>query len=226
LVVATTGLWFFTGLLWRTTTRAVQGEEKAISMAAQSAAAADLHARAVVALQLPILSATPQPPVDRDMEPVGVDGRLPKTFAIHEARVRNDGNTSATPIDLRWGWQVAAVLPPDPVYAETRIPGSEKIIAAGNAEGFPVYLSITLTDTQHELIGERRTHFWLYTSIRFFDFMGMKRETGACWRWQVQSVIVDEGISVIREMYDFSPMAWNVPPAYIRKNLPCDEPEH
>jgi hypothetical protein len=121
--------------------------------------------------------------------------------------------------------QVAAVLPADPVYVQTRIPGLQRIITAGNAEDFPVLLSITLTDTQRKLIGERRTYFWVYASIRFFDFMGMKRETGFCWQWRTQSITVNtvDADPVISEAYGFSPMARIVPEAYIRRNRPCDE---
>jgi len=216
LVVVTGGMWIYTYKLWRTTGEAVRDEKRAVE-------AADLHARAVVALQLPVLSAAPDPPADRNMAPVGIDGRLPKTFAIYEATIRNDGNTSAAPIDLRVGWEVAPILPPDPNYAETRIPGSERIITARSTDRFPVYLSVNLTDAQCTLIGERRTYFWLYASIRFFDFMGTKRETGFCWQWRVQSVTGNAGNPEISETYGFSPMAWGVPPAYTRKNRPCDE---
>lgn len=212
LALATFGLFISTTGLWIFTRRAIQGEEKA-------ARAAALHARAVVALQLPILRADPAHPKTPDDTPISGERQFIRDCLVVGITFRNDGMTTAAPLSLRHGWCVIDTLPALPVYTRRRQLRPTEAIPPGGKRYFPIQGDITMNKEDATRTLTETAHFWLYAAVEFFDFMDVRRETRFCWRWEGRETTSD-GTEFFTSAYGFGTPP-DVPEAYTWKSREC-----
>jgi hypothetical protein len=149
-----------------------------------AANAADLSARAAIAIELPVIQA----------EPVGFgtgdevkDGKFTEHFSLKYFDFTNQGRTKARPIEVKWGWTVGDKLPPVPVY---KLDKSFELDAILKPEGkiglFITTVSMEIAPGDTNRITSRdpnnETELWLYCCFVYEDFMRARHEIGFCWR--------------------------------------------
>lgn len=160
------------------------GTLKATAVAAK---AADLSAKAAVALELPIIRA----------EPIGFglgiaqneSGERFENFGLQCFEFTNRGRTEAYPIELHWGWIVTDKLPNTPEYKlsksfdlKTTLNEAEGTIALYVRE-FDMGLSQGDTEkiTNRDPTLQVRLH--LYCRLTYEDFMYERRTIRFCWKY-------------------------------------------
>jgi hypothetical protein len=146
-----------------------------------AANAADLSARAAIAVQLPVVR----------VEPVGFgwgrsqEGDNPETeyFGLQCFDLTNLGRTDAFPVEIRWGWFVGDKLPDIPIYVHRKrfeidaILRPEKRIVI-YVTGFEML--IEPGDTAR--IVRNNITLWLYSRVVYLDFMQTRHEADFCWK--------------------------------------------
>jgi hypothetical protein len=175
------------------------GTVKATAVAAN---AADLSARAAIAIQLPIIRVVPDGLAH-------AEGQIEDCY-VHAVTISNLGDTKAFPKEVIYGWTVGETLPQEPRYQiSTKFPHNcilepGKINFIQNLDG-----SFPLKDGQWTRISAGN-YLWFYCAIIYEDFMGETRSHGFCWRWS------NTGIG----------LGWRVEKAdaYNKKNAALSEP--
>jgi hypothetical protein len=151
-----------------------------------AANAADLSARAAVALELPLIRA----------EPVGFGlgitqnaaGERFEHFGLQCFEFSNRGRTKAFPIELNWGWIVSDKLPDIPEYRLSKLFDLKATIS--EVEGITLLyvreFDMELTEGDTERITDRspaaQVKLWLYCHLVYEDFMDERRSIGFCWK--------------------------------------------
>jgi hypothetical protein len=157
----------------------------ALEATAIAARAADLSARAAVALELPIIRALPEGFAFGSSQ----DGDGPRIeYCVVVALVcSNLGRTKAFPVEVRCGFTIGDTLPDIPVYTFTK-PFPIGLILQENGAGQSPQININdfeipLADGDEGRMRNRQVKFWFYYSIAYLDFMDVRHEVGFCWRW-------------------------------------------
>jgi hypothetical protein len=180
------------------------------------AAAANLSAKAAIALELPLLRAFPSNPIilseafsvaDHYAGQINMHGPMTQYAGINEIFLRNDGRTHAIPVNLGAGWSVVDQLPEEPSYTTTRAAWAQSIAKENETVGTALAVAVRMTDEQLLNIHNGTCHFWLYLSVEYLDFMDRMHEARFCWRWERRGV----------NMHQWIPHN-DVPAAYTLKN--------
>jgi hypothetical protein len=151
---------------------------RADNTARLAANAADLSARAAVAIELPIIR------IDPDNGSFGVRqefGIRTEELLIQHVGFKNDGRTKAFPIEVAFGWTVGDTLPANPVYRHTKPFGVDSIIGPDILQVDNVNLCIDLPDGGYDQLRSGSTNFWFYCRFAYLDFMQTRHEAGFCW---------------------------------------------
>jgi hypothetical protein len=148
-----------------------------------AATAADLSARAAVAIELPVIRAAPH----NFAYGSSMDGDNPRIDWCVLAYVNflNVGRTQAFPIELRCGWTVGDKLPDVPAYTGTKAFPIDLIFKPNDEE--PDRMRINDFDLKFEpgvcdKVRSNTASLWFYCSLVYLDFMQTRHEAGFCWQ--------------------------------------------
>jgi hypothetical protein len=148
--------------------------DKTTSIAAN---AADLNARAALALQLPLIQVTPTP-LGHSL--VGQN----EFCSVHFVDIYNRGETKAFPKEILYGWTVGDTLPPEPFYPYLDKFRFNAILEANGPRAFQMFLSLQHPLKPSEWAGiSKGNYLWFYVHLIYDDFMGETRHLARCWRW-------------------------------------------
>jgi hypothetical protein len=154
-----------------------------LKAAAVAANAADLSARAAIAIELPIIRVAP------DRFGYGsrqnIDGPRIEYCAIHTLDFSNGGRTRAIPIEVRCGGFIGDKLPDVPAYTFTKSFPINVFFETSPAEPSRLYLSdfeIILATGDTDKLMNRNTTLWFYCCVVYLDFMETQHEVGFCWK--------------------------------------------
>lgn len=145
-----------------------------------AANAADLSARAAIAIELPILRAAPNGLSHGSTREFGITR---EHCSAHYVNISNGGKTKALPIELQYGYSVGA-LPKAPRYPFTETYDPNAVI-----ETDPKVTQTFLRENCHlemgewSLISSGNLTLWIYWNLVYMDFMRNRREAAFCWRW-------------------------------------------
>jgi hypothetical protein len=154
--------------------------EKQIEVALKAANAADLSARAAIALQLPIIGV--QANSLGHGESTSGKENIEDCY-VHSVIVANLGDTKAFPKEVLFGWTAGETLPDQPRYQfVAKFP--QNCILQPNQLGLVQSLSgsLILKEGQWTKICGGN-YLWFYCAILYEDFMGETRSHGFCWLW-------------------------------------------
>ncbi len=192
LFVYTARLYYATRGLWQVAKDQAIDMKASIAVATQSANAATLSAQAAIGIELPILKATPVNYLLHLNAPIPTNetfaGRphndVPSKYSgIGSVCIVNHGRTQAFPIVFEYGWKVASVLPPIPMYTGTERFNHAVVIKQDHDYTIGLDCTIELSESEIAVIGKETDWLWFYGSIHYFDFLNEKREARFCWRW-------------------------------------------
>jgi hypothetical protein len=148
-----------------------------------TAEAADLSARAAIAIELPIIKASPEPLGKGSTTKQGI---MTEYISVHSVILSNVGRTNAFPVELRYGFAVG-VLPKQPQYTFVETYLFNDIFDADPKAGNRKFLSESkeIKGGIWERICAGSLPVWFYCELAYLDFMqDRQREAGFCWRWQ------------------------------------------
>jgi hypothetical protein len=198
LVELTSDLAFFTAALFAATAALViatialayyafrqsRDMKESLVLARKSADAADLSARASIALQLPIIQIKPDQFGFGAVVVEGEDGKTKEYAVIGRLIFSNLGPTKAFPIEIRCGWSFG-VLPDTPTYTFTKefqlgyiFEPDPKVTPAMNINTFPFMAEPGL----HDRIRNEDENLWFYCCLIYADFMQNRHEVAFCWQ--------------------------------------------
>lgn len=172
----------FTGLLFIVSSAQIFFLVRSDKTARITAEAANLSAKAAIALELPIVRADP----DFFSWDQRSDGDLKiDSFSIGQLVFYNLGRTKTFPIEVRFGYFVGSKLPDSPVYNFTKafsvgaVIDSEPFAKSTNEFEFDV------APGTFNGLREGSIRLWFYCNLIYEDFMQSQPEAGLCWeRWQ------------------------------------------
>lgn len=188
-------LMVFTGLLvvcnfflWLCTKKAADTAKKAADVA-------EIGARAVIRMELPVIRAIRPDLIIADnltMEDKPwygtVNNGLPTKFSFVLMRdFKNSGRSPAFPKSISVGLMVANRLPDQPRYSKSFILSHASVIKPDDEFHNDVYCGTELTDNELQGIGEGRIWLWFYGCLYYRDFMNEGREYRFCWRYANQT---------------------------------------
>ncbi|HZE52534.1 MAG TPA: hypothetical protein VE111_04565 [Bradyrhizobium sp.] len=145
--------------------------------------AADLSARAAVAIELPTITAFPEYfswGVNQD------SGGRRHYCSVGHIAFYNHGRTDAYLSEIKCGWIAGNSLPDIPMYQFTELINVEKILGHHSGgdirtERFEFEVSADLFDQLRAKTGK----LWLFCCLVYTDFLQNTHETCFCWeRWQ------------------------------------------
>jgi hypothetical protein len=173
----------FTFVLYRSTTKLWLAGERQIEVARTAANAADLSARAAIAIELPVIKAEP------DQFGFGSkqngDGPRIEYCGVGLVNFANLGRTQAFPVEVQYGWTFGKNLPAIPGYAFTKRFRIDDIINQGGGTAF-LNLDEDFAFEQgadpSEEVRRATSGLWFYCCIVYLDFMQNRHESGFCWR--------------------------------------------
>src|ERR1700730_18561949 len=174
LAISTIGLWGATVFLYR-------AGERQIAVARTAANAADLSARAAIALELPIIRIE----IDTLGHGESFDGTTrTESCYINLVQVTNRGAKKAFPKEIIYGWAVGDARPDEPAYEHLDKFPHNSILDANSQN----LVSQRLTGVHILNAGEwskicRGNYLWFYCAIIYEDFMEETHSHGFCWRW-------------------------------------------
>jgi hypothetical protein len=150
--------------------------------AAKAANAADLSARAAIALELPIIR------MNAGGLGYGINqdgkGSQQHVCSVDRIFLSNLGKTKAFPIEVQFGWTVGDRLPDDPVYPFVKTFPTNDILDPAK-EAVEVSLRQFEYETIPDLYDRLRAldiSLWFYCKLVYLDFMDTRREVGFCWK--------------------------------------------
>lgn len=159
--------------------------EKQIEVALKAANAADLSARAAVAIEMPVIRVVP----DRFGYGSSQNGDGPRIeyCSIGSLDFYNGGRTKALPIEVRCGGIVGDSLPEGGlIYTFTqRFPIDGIGFVPDSKDPWRMYLhgfEIALASGDTNRLMNRQTNLWFYCCIAYFDFMQIRHEAEFCWQ--------------------------------------------
>jgi amino acid transporter len=212
--ISTAAIAVFTYTLYKATKGLVEAAQiqstdmkRSIAASEIAANAADLSARAAIALQLPIIRVQPSG-LGRG-ESINGQGTIEDCY-VHSVIVSNLGDTKAFPKEVLFGWTAGETLPDKPKYKFVmKFP--QNCILQPNQLGLSQSLhgSLILKEGQWAKICGGN-YLWFYCAILYEDFMGETRSHGFCWLWG----------------HDGTGMGWRIEKAaaYNKKNAALSEP--
>jgi hypothetical protein len=147
------------------------------------ATAADLSAKAAVAIELPIIRVVP----DRFGYGSSRDNEGPRIeyCGIGTLDFSNGGRTKAIPIEVRCGGFVGDKLPNAPVYTFTKSFPINIFFEPSPAEPSRLWINdfeIALASGDTERLMNKQTNLWFYCCIVYLDFMETRHEARFCWK--------------------------------------------
>lgn len=199
LVIGTAVLAVFTYRLWSdaraTAAASVKDTQDSLRIAAQSANAAMLSAKAAIGMELPILRIIP-PDMIAMTEPIvkgetyggSVNDGPPSQYSgLGYFKCTNYGRTPAFPSSFSCGWKVAAILPEQPIYIET-VPINHAVVYRPEKDDMEpatidAHFSIEVNIQEIEAIKKGDAWLWFYGCLSYEDFMGEQHGYRFCWRW-------------------------------------------
>lgn len=157
-----------------------------------AANAADLSARAAIAIELPILrvrgSQIELADIDEGTDLNGpyasvlLEGLPRQHSVVSDIEIKNFGRTHAFPIHVDLGFSVGE-LPKEPAYIQTsRRPGGA-VIEPNEPTRMEVHFGIHLTPEQVLAVQAEETILWLYFSVAYRDFMNTRHDARFCYYW-------------------------------------------
>ena len=176
--------------------RVGMNDAKIAAEAARDAAnAANLSAKAAIALELPLLRVSPSIPVPlKDdatilfIPSARIEGtpitQITKYAVIDDLIVHNVGRTSATPLGIKLGTMVAHELEGEPMYTNDHGAEAQSLLPGDKSVQAPIAVIITLTAGEMQQLQKPGEFFWIYVEIAYLDFMDQKHEVRFCWRWE------------------------------------------
>jgi hypothetical protein len=150
-----------------------------------TANAADLSARAAIAIELPIITAEPDH-FGWGQRRIG-NAHAIASFSVDRIIFFNSGRTKAVPLELLLGYSVGNDLPGEPLYNVSRPFSIDSLI---ETEPFAKQLRDLDFDIGPNVYSELRvptTKLWFYCKLVYLDFMQTRHEVGFCWR-RIESV--------------------------------------
>jgi hypothetical protein len=148
-----------------------------------AAHAADLSARAAVAIELPIVRVVPE----KFGYGTSLDNDNPRTewCIIGSLVFFNVGRTQAFPVEVQCGWAVGDKLPDVPSYTFTK-PFPINLIFEANpkaTEGLNISeFELTFAPGLYDGVRNGTVSMWFYCNVAYLDFMQNRHEAGFCWR--------------------------------------------
>jgi hypothetical protein len=173
--LATVAIAWFTWTLW-------QSNEKMWEVTKIAADAADLNAKAAVAIELPIIHAEP------DQFSWGRrhgGGPIIDSFGIARLVFSNLGRTKAFPLEVYFGFTVGDQLPETPIYAFSKAFSVDTILEADPLSKDLREFEFDVMPNLFDGLRTSSTRLWFYCNLVYLDFMQRRHEAGFCWeRWQ------------------------------------------
>lgn len=150
-----------------------------------AANAADLSARAAIALELPVIK----------IEPEGLsfgrrkdDAGCPVSYlTLHRISFFNHGRTQAIPTKISWGWTVGKTLPEIPEYKFVKGFDAGTVLNPDTATPTRNILADKPFETgldQQDIIYKGTVTLWFYCRLEFNDFIDNTHFIGRCWRYE------------------------------------------
>jgi hypothetical protein len=152
-----------------------------------AATAADLSARAAIAIELPIIRADPVEfgfGISRDIMNDGPEIEI-EYFSFECFDFANLGRTKAFPMKVRWGWTVGKSLPDIPTYRLSKSFETDAILEPGPNQRMQLSIrgySMVIPPGATANLKSNDTTLWLYCSVTYLDFMQAEHEAGFCWQ--------------------------------------------
>ena len=150
-----------------------------------AANAADLSARAAVALELPVIRAAPHHfSYGSSMHGRPNNPRIDWCIVTY-LNFANGGRTKAFPIEVQCGWTAGDKLPDIPTYTFTKLFPVNSILDPVDEE--PTRINVNDFDFKfapglYEGVLNRTVSLWFYCSIVYLDFMQTRHEARFCWK--------------------------------------------
>jgi hypothetical protein len=172
----------------------------AADAATKAANAADLSARAAIALESPLLRVTPSTPVPLkedatilcipDARITGAPiNQVTKRTIIDGLMIYNAGRTAATPLRVKFGSSVANQLEGQPFYMLDLAAEPQGLLPVGSGTMPNTVISniehiIVLSDAEVQQLQQPGGFLWVYAEISYLDFMDNRHDVRFCWRWE------------------------------------------
>lgn len=173
--------------------RRTVNDAAASALAAKEAAnAASLNAKAAIGVELPLIRTSVfglmklNGPIDPHDPPGGsVNTGFPEAFCCcGPIEFKNSGRSPAILESVELGWQVAAELPPVPVYnVSVSIEHLPAILPGGEVQ-LPYEPLIQLAGDEQAAVKNGTRWIWLYGSLHYIDFMEVRRQARFCVRYE------------------------------------------
>lgn len=147
-----------------------------------AANAADLTARAAIAIELPIIRAEPER-FSWGRRHAG--GPTIDSFGIDRLVFFNLGRTKAIPLEVHFGFTVGNQLPETPIYAFSKAFSVDAILEADPLSKNLLEFEFDVAPDIFDGLRTSSTRLWFYCNLVYLDFMQSRHEAGFCWeRWQ------------------------------------------
>ena len=181
-----------TGFLWWSTHKLWLAGEEQIAAATTAADAANLSARAAVAIHLPvILAATPElisvqnPPPETGTYGGTILDTVPTQYtAFNDLIFGNEGNGHAYPTRISLGWCIAYDLPEQPIFHKQIDSPRDSIIRSGkSAVTGTGNICIEASPDQIAQLASANAFIWIYGKLEYLDFLKEPNEAWFFWRW-------------------------------------------
>ena len=202
----------FTGTLWWASAGQYDLLKQQIAVAKESADAANLSAKAAVAVELPIIVLCMIQLLKQTNPSVQVVG-YPDAVSTLRFNFKNFGRTAGELITMCAEWSVAERLPDAPNYKSNYpfIPGAmiepQKMLPPG-----PQNFTIRLQPEEVTAISEETKFLWVYGYLAFRDFLGNEHRQGWCAKWQGYRQTLDGSLAPLGFVYDPK-----TPPEYTKR---------
>jgi hypothetical protein len=150
-----------------------------------AANAADLSARAAIALEMPVIRAAPHKfSYGSSLDGEGDNPRI-EWCTIAHLNFSNVGRTQAFPIELRCGWTAGDKLPDVPVYTLAISFPLNLILEPKSEEPSQLHIhnfDLTFGPGLYDRVRDNTVGLWFYCSVVYLDFMQTRHEAGFCWK--------------------------------------------
>jgi hypothetical protein len=156
-----------------------------------AANAADLNARASIALALPIIAATT--PELLEVDHAIADGEpyagspilgLPNKFSmIPTIKFENEGQTPAYPAGLEIEWRIGAKPWEGTPHVRTYDYSTMALTKGGEAWNPTIHFGIEIPDSERSILEQDGNFLWLRVDLTYLDFLKEERNVIYRWRW-------------------------------------------
>jgi hypothetical protein len=142
-----------------------------------AANAADLSARAAIALELPLIRASNPKFGTSDVQ--DTTGAKRYTCYVNQLFFYNHGRTRASPIEVQIGLTIGDKLPKEPIYLHIKSFSPNVIMEPNPAAFFEANFPEFNFDRPPDLwkiLHSKSTNLWFYCNLVYLDFMDTRRE--------------------------------------------------